>query len=317
MSFNVAGSERLNSEELNRFLKRRLNDIDSQIDALTAEKVDGSSFFYLTLEGLKVYGIPLGASAKIVNLIKDIQEESPSNRRKYGNDDKRLERFWNSLKDGKVKKHNNDQFLELPMDVYYLLGKDEQGSNISTLFIRECYYHLSDIIFENENIHRWRITGNPGIGKTFFGYYLLYLLSQQCKTVVYHKLDMPPILFSEEGVFRQIKDNIHAFSDYLEHEETWYIVDGRKPMEYLAKTILVCSPQKRHYKNFDKRGTTIRYMPVWSWEEIDACRIRLFSHLSQREVRKLYNKWGGIPRFTLFCALNDSQQDLLQMAINS
>ncbi|CAG8655815.1 3250_t:CDS:2 [Ambispora gerdemannii] len=169
--------------------------------------------------------------------------------------------------------------------------KDEQGSNISTLFIHECYHHLCNIIFENENIHRWRITGNPGIGKIFFGYYLLYLLSQQ--------------------------HNIHAFKDYLRNEEVWYIVDGRKLMEYAAKTILVCSPQKCHYSSFDKLGTTIRYMLIWSWKEIDTCRIKLFRNLTQEYVQKLYNKCDEIPRFTLFYALNDSQQDLLQRAINS
>ncbi|CAG8693709.1 11655_t:CDS:1, partial [Acaulospora colombiana] len=243
---------------------------------------------------------------------------SPSKRRKYGNDDdEKLLRFWNALKGGKVEEHDGGQFLELSGDVYYLLGKDEQGSDISALFIRECYHHLSNIIFENENIRRWRITGNPGIGKTFFGYYLLYLLSQQHKTVVYHRLDKSPILFSEKDAFSHIDDNIHAFKDYLANEEVWYIVDGRKPKEYVAKTILICSPQKRHYSSFDKLGTTIRYMPVWSWEEIDACRIKLFRNLTQGHVRKLYNKWGGIPRFTLFYALNVSQQNLLQSAINS
>lgn len=88
-------------------------------------------------------------------------------------------------------------------------------------------------------------------------------------------------------------------------------------MNYVAKTILICSPQKCYYRNFDKLGPTIRYMPVWSWEEIDACRIKIFRYLAQEYVRKLYNEWGGIPRFTLFNALNHYHQDLLKKAINS
>ncbi|KAF0473026.1 putative crinkler family protein [Gigaspora margarita] len=144
--------------------------------------------------------------------------EFPSKRRKYNNDNQKLARFWNALKDGKVEKHDGGQFLELSRDAYYLLGKDEQGSNISTLFIRECYHHLCKIIFESKKT-RWRITGNPGIGKTFFGFYILYLLSQQRKTVVYHIHSKPPILFSEEGVFSHTVDNIHAFQDYLANEE--------------------------------------------------------------------------------------------------
>ncbi|KAF0473030.1 putative crinkler family protein [Gigaspora margarita] len=153
-----------------------------------------------------------------------LKHESPSKRRKYNNYDEKLVRFWDALKDGKVEKHDGGQFLELSRDAYYLLGKDEQGSNISTLFIRKCYHHLCNIIFESKKT-RWRITGNPGIGKTFFGFYLLYLLSQQRKTVVYHIHSKPPILFSEEGVFSHNVDNINAFKDYLANEEVWYIVD--------------------------------------------------------------------------------------------
>ncbi|CAG8476573.1 16151_t:CDS:2 [Acaulospora colombiana] len=247
-----------NAVELNGFLKGRLNNIDSHIDTLTVQEVDGEAILELTPEDLTKLGILLGPAKKIVKLINDIQgeqpvAESPSKRRKFDNDNEKLRRFWNALKGGKVVNHDGGQFLELSRDVYYFLGKDEQGSNISTL---------------------------------------------------------------EESVFSLAVDNIHAFKNYLADEEVWYIVDGRRPMEYVAKTILACSPQKCHYSNFDKLGTNIRYMPVWSWEEIDACRIRLFRNLTQEYVRKLYNEWGGIPWFTLFYALNDSQQDL-QRAINS
>ena len=89
MSFNVAGStivpvmpsfdlptveevRGFNAEELNGFLKGRLN-IDSHIDTLTAQEVDGEAFLELTHEGLKAYGISLGASTKILKLINDIQ----------------------------------------------------------------------------------------------------------------------------------------------------------------------------------------------------------------------------------------------------
>ncbi|CAG8770399.1 10440_t:CDS:2 [Gigaspora margarita] len=163
-------------------------------------------------------------------------------------------------------------------NTYYLLGKDEQGSNIST---------LGNIIFKNKKTC-CRITGNPGIGKTFFGFYLLYLLLQQRKTV-----------------------------NYLANEEVWYIVDGREPMNYVAKTILICSPQKCYYRNFDKLGPTIRYMPVWSWKEIDTCRIKIFRYFTQKYVQKLYNEWGGTSRFTLFNALNHYYQYLFKKAINS
>jgi len=55
-------------------------------------------------------------------------------------------------------------------------------------------------------------------------------------------------------------------------------------------------------------------MPVWSWEEINACRSVNFDHLSQEKV--LYNKWGGIPKFTLNYANNENKQKELQRTID-
>ncbi|CAG8789707.1 2269_t:CDS:1, partial [Acaulospora morrowiae] len=62
-----------NAEELNGFLKRSLNNINNHIDTLTAQEVDGETFLILTHEGLKVSGIPLGASTKIIKLLNDIK----------------------------------------------------------------------------------------------------------------------------------------------------------------------------------------------------------------------------------------------------
>ncbi|GBC04945.1 hypothetical protein RclHR1_05970002 [Rhizophagus clarus] len=241
-------------------------------------------------------------------------------RRKYDDDDIKLQKVWDALKNAPVKNfddNHDDPFLEFSEEVSYLFGKDDQSNNITTLFVRESYLHISKIILERTNIRRFFITGNPGIGKTFFGYYLLYKLAQQNKTVVYHKRNKPPILFSNDDVYSISEDNIYTFKDYLGNENVWYIVDGREPTDYNAKTILVSSPQKVNYGAFYKIGTTIQYMPVWSWEETDTCRKELFPQLSQKAVRELYDRWGGIPRFTLFYALNESQQRLLDKAINS
>jgi len=107
--------------------------------------------------------------------------------------------------------------FSFPKKSSILREKNEQGSKI---FTRERYLYLSKMIFENVNVCRWCITGNPGIGKTFFGYYLLHHLAQQFKTVVYHKYNMPLILFSKESVFSSSTDNIHEFRDYLNNEDS-------------------------------------------------------------------------------------------------
>ncbi|CAG8488311.1 3447_t:CDS:2 [Diversispora eburnea] len=154
-----------------------------------------------------------------------------------------------------------------------------------------------------------------GLGKRSSVIICFIFLQKQNKTVVYHKQNEDPILFSEEGIFRGSADS--EFIGYLKNDDTWYIVDGWEPKGFKARTILVCSPQKKYYSAFDKDETRIRYMPVWSWVETDTCRKVIFQNLSLEKVLKLYNKWGGIPRFTLSYTLNTSQRKLLKKAINS
>ncbi|GBC18883.2 hypothetical protein GLOIN_2v1453101 [Rhizophagus irregularis DAOM 181602=DAOM 197198] len=108
-----------------------------------------------------------------------------------------------------------------------------------------------------------------------------------------------------------------AFKEYLDDPEVWYIVDGQHPTEYDAKTIVVSSPEKSHYKDFDKWGKKlVRYMPVWKFEEINKCREKLFNDLDKKQVMDLYLKWGGIPRFILENANDKTEQKKLDNAIS-
>ncbi len=77
----------------------------------------------------------------------------------------------------------NQLFLYLSKEASYLLGNDNEQH---LLYIRNCYHQLASIIFNDATTNNWCITGNPGIGKTFFCHYLLYLLAQQNKTFIYH-----------------------------------------------------------------------------------------------------------------------------------
>ncbi len=103
---------------------------------------------------------------------------------------------------------------------------------------------------------------------------------------------------------------------HLNKPDVWYIVDDQKPKSCNCKMVLICSPQYEYYEQFDKRHgkKSIQRMPVWSWEEINACRSVNFDHLSQEKV--LYNKWGGIPKFTLNYANNENKQKELQRTID-
>ncbi|EGF80846.1 hypothetical protein BATDEDRAFT_24299 [Batrachochytrium dendrobatidis JAM81] len=74
--------------------------------------------------------------------------------------------------------------VQLPADVF-ILGNHSIGSSI---YIRPCYpklFEKSLSIVQSADIRHLIILGNPGIGKTYFSYFLLLHLARSGATVVY------------------------------------------------------------------------------------------------------------------------------------
>jgi hypothetical protein len=222
-----------------------------------------------------------------------------------------LTTFIQSLINTTFDEGANDIF-ELEEGVKFFGLEDEP----SKLYIRKCYNHLLGVV-NNSSIRKLRISGNPGIGKTLFGYYLLYHLVKKNETIVYdpHNLTDEVIVFDKGNGFYLNRIYNNTKREYLYNRDNWYIVDGKQPDRAIAKTILICSPRKDHYREFDKQSPDIRIMPVWTWEEINDCRKEIFKHLSEEVVRALYMKWGGIPRYVLMSAENSKIQNKIQQAI--
>ncbi|GBB83342.1 hypothetical protein RclHR1_10070004 [Rhizophagus clarus] len=109
-------------------------------------------------------------------------------------DNESLTKVWNAFKSATLI----NRILIMSEEVSYLLGVDDIGNKLFTIFVRSCYDHLSRIIFAGINLRRWRISGNPGIGKTFLSCYLLYQLAKNNETVIYHQHGRSAILFSEK-----------------------------------------------------------------------------------------------------------------------
>ncbi|EGF78520.1 hypothetical protein BATDEDRAFT_26603 [Batrachochytrium dendrobatidis JAM81] len=179
--------------------------------------------------------------------------------------------------------------VQLPADVF-ILGNHSIGSSI---YIRPCYpklFEKSLSIVQSADIRHLIILGNLGIGKTYFGYFLLLHLARS--------------------------GGKHAFWQILDSSSTFYIVDGSAPVDVDAKTILVTLPRWEIWHRFCKGSCDIRYMPVWSKEELHSCRSMLFPTVPQELVQSLYLKWGGIARYVLKYALVKEQQDFLDKALN-
>jgi hypothetical protein len=72
-------------------------------------------------------------------------------------------------------------------------------------------------------------------------------------------------------------------------------VDGKKPSDVNAKTILICSSKKSHYEYFDKySGSKLWFMPTWKFNEILSVRDILYKNKVSKKML-----FGSGPRFVL------------------
>ncbi|EPZ32841.1 hypothetical protein O9G_004888 [Rozella allomycis CSF55] len=223
-----------------------------------------------------------------------------------------LAAYWNALRVLEIGDANT--VVNLPEDVH-ILGNLSIGKS---WFVRPCYPLLLEkcleIIAEPTTPHLV-ILGNPGIGKTYFGYFLLHYFAKNNHTVVYERGKSNERYLFSSGVISWGSQS--DFVPYLREPNTIYIVDAFKPVDVAAKTILLSSPRQDVWYKFSDDHCTIRYMSVWSKEEIQACRALLYASLSADDVDKLYSKWGGVPKFVLENARDIFQQKKLDSAILS
>ncbi|RIA93650.1 hypothetical protein C1645_819173 [Glomus cerebriforme] len=179
----------------------------------------------------------------------------------------------------------------------FKLSDDAHFLRISTesleLYICKCYNDLLDVVFDDK-IRKLHISGNPGIGKTFFGYYLLYtFLKDDCaKIIIYDdNIKKDEVIIFNKNIGKLLPVITCDILNFLFDENTWYIMNRKKPIgtKIVAKPILICSPKKDHFYEFDK--------------------------VSVKKVRELYEKWEGIPQYILKCAFNDNIHKKLEQAI--
>ena len=226
-----------------------------------------------------------------------------------------LQKFWRALFNAQL----NGGFVELPEGVNALgdLALD------SSFYVRRCYEQLFDVMIDPKyNTHtagrprterpwssNWVITGNPGIGKTYFAAYLMWRLARQGATVVYEPADCGEIgtnsteryLLRPNGTVKVCAARTDGFEHELDDPATWFIVDGHCASNtYPARTVIVTEPRRDVYHQFLKGFDCCkRFMPVWTIEEILACRERLYPYLTEERVTNTFALWGGIPREVL------------------
>jgi hypothetical protein len=163
--------------------------------------------------------------------------------------------------------------------------------------------------------------GTPGIGKTACTPYLIKMLLEQKKTVVYRVRSED----NNEWIYEFVPGSgegspvtakvypAQAFSSgvpSLSSPSTFYVVDPGKydgscdpDSDFRPKVIIVASPDSKHwganefYKNRDGVRGVLKFFPVWELDEIlQASPVLSGPTMTAEQVRDRYSRVGGVPR---------------------
>ena len=228
------------------------------------------------------------------------------------------EAFWSQLPNATVE----GDVLRLAGGTTFL------GSSTlpDAMYIRADYFGLwaeLQRLFES-GLRRIVVSGNPGIGKSWFGIYVAFKLlsGSEPPTIVWEaRLSGTRTLIRNGAV---LLGTLDSFVSELADRNSWYLVDesvfpGAVRVE--ARTLVFSSPKRDNYRLLLKAAaSTLRYLPVWRWDEIEACHALLYADDPTRpfsDVKDAYERWGGIPRFVLEKLRDDGVQLLLQEAIDT
>lgn len=164
-------------------------------------------------------------------------------------------------------------------------------------------------------------------GKSWFLYYVIWKLRtahQAAVTAAVAAGTIPPAplqivlqLAKVAGITRYLfhSDGVEegddsSFTAVLSNPCAFYLVDGCPPKPTAcgrrALTVMVAAPDERaHYHKFEKENTVdTRYMPVWTYTELEAARKVMFSGVSAEKLKDHYRIAGGSIRLCLakpFC----------------
>mmetsp|Transcript_12456 Transcript_12456/g.37376 ORF Transcript_12456/g.37376 Transcript_12456/m.37376 type:complete len:698 (-) Transcript_12456:1189-3282(-) len=188
--------------------------------------------------------------------------------------------------------------------------------NARHMFVRPCWVKLYDVVMgkmesragtKGEGII---LTGNPGIGKSWFLSYVLYRVASEMPTraVVFESVAEEKLwVFGADGSVRQLDWEQRRHVEELNDASTIYLFDPaghntgqtREPYRCLAFTIIASSPNKNNYRDMLKHGGKILYMPPWSLAELRTAAPFVPKPPSAQDVAERFAHHGGISRAVL------------------
>ena len=165
------------------------------------------------------------------------------------------------------------------------------------VFVRDTYIEFADAIKQDKrNII---VEGNPGIGKSFFGVFLLRMLILDHVSVLYVR-GGKGFYFPRTGnpvLYKIGESNMSTLPTY-----TCFLLfdclSGENVMECTGypKVVVLSSPHISNFKDLNKDGAHQYIMPPWSLSELKALSKSTFPNILPL-VEDRFETVGGIPRY--------------------
>ena len=143
------------------------------------------------------------------------------------------------------------------------------------------------------------VCGTPGIGNSAFGCYCIYRALMDRKRVVYRTSKHGKWLVYDRYSVSELSE---MPSELLrDFKNVVYISDAISPFEVPCPTILITSPKKIVWFEFNKaRGCEMKWFGIWDRDnELDLLRHHCFPSITFNEMDKQVQMWGAVPRITL------------------
>jgi len=146
--------------------------------------------------------------------------------------------------------------------------------DVEFLYVRPSYKDLHELISTSLAAKNVVITGTPGVGKSMFALYELYLAIKEDKTVVfYHQPSGTASVFDKQTNTAFKAATRDYVVSYLDEEDTVYLHDSGTGIPAQCRSsgrmLVFSSPERRNFADIEKLSDTILlYMPTWSWTEI-------------------------------------------------
>ncbi|KAI0294602.1 hypothetical protein B0F90DRAFT_1821170 [Multifurca ochricompacta] len=219
--------------------------------------------------------------------------------------------IWNTSFDERVKTHYvpelRKSFKYLTTDSLSKLRLKDLDFMETVLMIRQEYDDALNVIKEislnreTSRIGGIIITGQPGIGKTCFLFYLLLLRLSSGQPTAFQKRPTYYLLFTDSGVERHILESgalpvgTLALSDsnaQVEKPCNGFLYASNRGTAFVVQTT---SPKADRWTGWEKYHNGFLYvMECFSWDEMHVLGTLL--NLSVETLKNNYEKWGPSAR---------------------